>query len=424
MSFGYSVGDVITGANLTYKLIRIMAGTKGASDEYLEAMSELSAMQQAFLQVDQIRAHKVLPPATVNAFSFIVASSIDLIASFLEKSKGYQRRLENPKDSAFQSSWYKVGWTLYKSHELRQLRDALHTRLASIQMLLSASPYCTPLPSSLAQYRVEDQGARPSSTTTSTAIPSVEEESIDGERASVTEAEGNNRHRDQSIKTEGGPASQDPKRKNLNTNNDRHFIHFKDAVGRKFTFPWEYCRTWAGMEDLIKQAFMHVDVLGPHVHQGHYDLMVDGTIILPTLWEKVMEPDSDVVMTMWPIEQKRPPKAGLKPPSLPAWFSGGSRADRSKKERSRAGMPVAMEVPARPMGARWPDGKKKSSTRRRSTISSENDLDTDPDTATTSDWADDEPVTGEVNPFAATVEDCESVDEPEGKQLDHERVGE
>ncbi len=178
------------------------------------------------------------------------------------------------------------------------------------------------------------------------------------------------------------------------------------------------------MEDLIKQAFMHVDVLGPHVHQGHYDLMVDGTIILPTLWEKVMEPDSDVVMTMWPIEQKRPPKAGLKPPSLPAWFSGGSRADRSKKERSRAGMPVAMEVPARPMGARWPDGKKKSSTRRRSTISSENDLDTDPDTATTSDWADDEPVTGEVNPFAATVEDCESVDEPEGKQLDHERVGE
>lgn len=61
----------------------------------------------------------------------------------------------------------------------------------------------------------------------------------------MTEAEGNNRHRDQSIKTEGGPASQDPKRKNLNTNNDRHFIHFKDAVGRKFTFPWEYCRTWA-----------------------------------------------------------------------------------------------------------------------------------------------------------------------------------
>ncbi|KAH7129542.1 hypothetical protein B0J13DRAFT_627373 [Dactylonectria estremocensis] len=41
MSFGYSAGDVITGANLTYRLIRIMAETKDALVEYLESMSKL-----------------------------------------------------------------------------------------------------------------------------------------------------------------------------------------------------------------------------------------------------------------------------------------------------------------------------------------------------------------------------------------------
>jgi hypothetical protein len=50
-------------------------------------------------------------------------------------------------------------------------------------------------------------------------------------------------------------------------------IKFKDAVGRKFSFPWALCKTWKGMEELIKQAFLHVDIIGPHVFEGHYDLV-------------------------------------------------------------------------------------------------------------------------------------------------------
>jgi hypothetical protein len=49
MSFGYSIGDLIVGANLTYRLIRIMAHTRDASDEYIDAISELSSMQQTLL---------------------------------------------------------------------------------------------------------------------------------------------------------------------------------------------------------------------------------------------------------------------------------------------------------------------------------------------------------------------------------------
>ncbi|KAG4435481.1 hypothetical protein IFR05_009053, partial [Cadophora sp. M221] len=67
-------------------------------------------------------------------------------------------------------------------------------------------------------------------------------------------------------------------------------IKFKDAVGRKLCFPFHMAATWNGVEELIKQAFLHVDVLGPHVNEGHYDLIcanggLSGEIILPQVWE-------------------------------------------------------------------------------------------------------------------------------------------
>ncbi|KAJ5085616.1 hypothetical protein N7532_010387 [Penicillium argentinense] len=93
-------------------------------------------------------------------------------------------------------------------------------------------------------------------------------------------------------------------------------IKFKDAVGRKFSFPFELCATWQGMEDLIKQAFLHIEVIGPHVADGHYDLVgPNGDIILPQVWETVIEPDWSITMHMWPIPEK--PKEADPPPADP-----------------------------------------------------------------------------------------------------------
>lgn len=56
------------------------------------------------------------------------------------------------------------------------------------------------------------------------------------------------------------------------------------------------------MEALIKQAFLHVDVLGPHVEEGHYDIVgLNDEIILPSVWEKVIKPGWSLTMVMWPI---------------------------------------------------------------------------------------------------------------------------
>ena len=71
------------------------------------------------------------------------------------------------------------------------------------------------------------------------------------------------------------------------------------------------------MEDLIRQAFLHVEVIGPHVAEGHYDLVgPGGDIILPQVWETVIEPDWVVTMHMWPIPE--PPKPEDPPPDKAA----------------------------------------------------------------------------------------------------------
>ena len=64
---------------------------------------------------------------------------------------------------------------------------------------------------------------------------------------------------------------------------------------------------WQGMEELIKQAFMHIEVIGGHVAEGHYDLVgPNGEIILPQVWETMIEPDWSVTMHMWPIPEQKP----------------------------------------------------------------------------------------------------------------------
>jgi hypothetical protein len=76
------------------------------------------------------------------------------------------------------------------------------------------------------------------------------------------------------------------------------------------------------MEELIRQAFLNVEVIGPHVAEGHYDLVgPNGEIILPQAWETVIEGDWAVTMHMWPMSEPasvlRPPRPPPRPPGPP-----------------------------------------------------------------------------------------------------------
>jgi hypothetical protein len=59
------------------------------------------------------------------------------------------------------------------------------------------------------------------------------------------------------------------------------------------------------MESLIREAFLHIEVIGPHVYEGHFDLVGrDGDVILPSVWEHAVVPGMSVTMHMWPLPEK------------------------------------------------------------------------------------------------------------------------
>jgi len=92
------------------------------------------------------------------------------------------------------------------------------------------------------------------------------------------------------------------------------------------------------MEELIRQSFLHVQVIGPHVADGHYDLIgPNGEIILPQMWETMIEPDWQITMHMWPMPEPKsvPPgdspwSGGPPPPPVTAMPSVEKSNDRKK----------------------------------------------------------------------------------------------
>jgi hypothetical protein len=106
------------------------------------------------------------------------------------------------------------------------------------------------------------------------------------------------------LKPDEVSAELEKKQKELEEDMLKPPVKFKDAVGRNFTFPWHLCKTWKGMESLIKSAFVQVDVIGAHVQEGHYDLMSPtGEIVLPQVWDAIVKPSWEVTMHMWPIPE-------------------------------------------------------------------------------------------------------------------------
>jgi hypothetical protein len=106
------------------------------------------------------------------------------------------------------------------------------------------------------------------------------------------------------LKSDEVSAELEKKQKELKDDMIKAPVKFEDVLGRNFTCPWHLCKTWKGMESLIKQAFAHVDVVGAHVQEGHYDLMSPaGEIVLPQVWDMMVEPGWEVSMHMWPVPE-------------------------------------------------------------------------------------------------------------------------
>jgi hypothetical protein len=139
MSFGFSVGDLIGAANLTFHLIKALQGSHDAGDDYRAAIHELGCMQQAFIRVSCLGTNQSVSEATFASASYIAMGAMDIIKVFLDKTKKYEKRLGGLGNSGIAQNLRKVGWTLYKADDMKRLRETLHARLSSLNLLLVAA---------------------------------------------------------------------------------------------------------------------------------------------------------------------------------------------------------------------------------------------------------------------------------------------
>ena len=110
------------------------------------------------------------------------------------------------------------------------------------------------------------------------------------------------------------------------------------------------------MEELIRQAFLHIEIIGPHVADGHYDLVgPNGDIILPQVWDTVIEPDWTITMHMWPIPEKPKTPEPQPPPEAPA----APEPQAAPEAPEAAEVPEAPEATPPDEGAAAPEEPKK-----------------------------------------------------------------
>lgn len=73
-----------------------------------------------------------------------------------------------------------------------------------------------------------------------------------------------------------------------------------------------------GMESLVVQAFHNAEGLGPHVLDGHYDIIgPEGQIVLPQTWELLVKPGWEVEMQMWALPDLNMGYKGVLPRRIP-----------------------------------------------------------------------------------------------------------
>lgn len=112
------------------------------------------------------------------------------------------------------------------------------------------------------------------------------------------------------------------------------------------------------MEDLIKEALLHMERIYPHVKEGHYDLeRSEGQIILPSLWSATIKPGDSVVMRMWTVKealgspQPAPPLPGSLTQGVPPLSVPGTSQVFSPSPRPADLLypaPTSGEMPSRP----------------------------------------------------------------------------
>lgn len=148
MSFGYSVGDFLTGANVAIKMYHMLATTKCSTVEHAEIMLELKILEETFNGIVALSKNLAVRLDTLKGAELLALASAQTIRDFLKRTKTAREKMSCPgTGNVISESWRKMGWANFKQDELKVLKDGLHERQSHIQMILQLAQlyvYCDP----------------------------------------------------------------------------------------------------------------------------------------------------------------------------------------------------------------------------------------------------------------------------------------
>ncbi|KAF7167793.1 hypothetical protein CNMCM5623_000981 [Aspergillus felis] len=142
MSFGFSVGDFLAGANLAYTLYQSLSESNGAREQYVELINELNVVHKVLIQVDELRSQNRFAQATMNSISLLTSGMNEAMVSFLTTLDKYTECLRaEGSGNRLKDIIMKGKWVLSMPDEVQKLRSVLHTNLMSLNILIQLACY-------------------------------------------------------------------------------------------------------------------------------------------------------------------------------------------------------------------------------------------------------------------------------------------
>ncbi|KAI1658642.1 hypothetical protein F4813DRAFT_40288 [Daldinia decipiens] len=69
-----------------------------------------------------------------------------------------------------------------------------------------------------------------------------------------------------------------------------NFITLAHDIRTEFMLPWALCKTWKGIEELLKRSYRNNEGALKEIEEGRYKLYTDGRILFPDYWEHLVKP--------------------------------------------------------------------------------------------------------------------------------------
>jgi hypothetical protein len=137
MSFGFSVGDFLTVAQLVCDITKSLRDSGGARSEYQELIRELETLNSALEHIDTLQRGSE-QPAPLDSIKYAALSCRQPLEQFLGKIRKYGRSLDVwAKGGIVQSAADKLKWTFGHKEEVKKLQNYLNLHVGVINMLLA-----------------------------------------------------------------------------------------------------------------------------------------------------------------------------------------------------------------------------------------------------------------------------------------------